>query len=60
MWTLGTMLIAVVIIVAACALAYVGCQAMGVQIPAWVKQVGWIVLIAVVVVLAIRFVVSLW
>jgi hypothetical protein len=52
-------LIITFIIVAACvAIAVVACSAMGIAIPGWVMQIGWIIVIVVVAVVAIKFVVS--
>ncbi len=58
-WSLGEILIAVVIVAAAVALVYVALRQFGVSIPQWVVQVFWIVVVAVVVIFAIRFVLTL-
>lgn len=58
-WSLQQMLIAIVIIAAAVALVYVALRQFGVAIPEWVRQVFWIVVVAFVVILAIRLVFSL-
>lgn len=58
-WSLGDMLIAIVLIAAAVALVWVALRQFGISIPAWVQQVFWIVIVAVVVIAAIRFVLSL-
>jgi len=41
------------------ALVLVALRQFQITVPAWVQQVGWIVLVAVVVIIAIRFVMSL-
>lgn len=53
------MLVAIVVIAAAVALVYVALRQFGVAVPAWVVQVFWIVVIAIVVIAAIRFVLTL-
>ena len=57
--SLGQMAIAIVIIAAVCALLYVALQQFGITIPSWVQQVGGIMVVAMVVIVAIRFVMSL-
>lgn len=57
-WSLGEILIAVVVIAAAIALVYVALRQFGVDIPPWAKQAFWIVIVAFVIVLAIRLVLS--
>ena len=52
--------IAIVGIAAIVALVYVALNKFGVSIPDWVQQVFWIVVVAVVVILAIKFVASMW
>jgi len=51
--------IAIVVIAAIIGLVYVALQKFGVAIPEWVKQVFWILVTAVVIIIAIRFVASL-
>ena len=58
-WGIGEMAIAIVIIVAVVALVLIGCRAMGVEIPGWVVQVFWVIIIAMVIIAGIRFVMSL-
>lgn len=57
--SLGGFLIAVVVIAAAIALVYVALNQFGIAIPEWVKQVFWIIIVAFVVVMAIRIVLGL-
>ncbi len=58
-WGFGDILIFIVIIAACVALVYVALNQFGVSIPPWVMQVFWICVVAVVVIMAIRFVLSL-
>jgi hypothetical protein len=48
----------VIIVAAIAAIVFVACKAMGVAIPGWVVNVFWIVVIAVVCILAIKFLVG--
>lgn len=52
--------IAVVVVAAICALAFVALRQFGIQIPPWVANVFWICAVAVIVILAIKFVASLF
>jgi len=56
---IGQIAIAIVVFAAVVALVYVALKQFGISIPAWVQQVVWICIIAVVVILAIKFVLSL-
>jgi len=58
-WSIGSIAIAIVIIAAVVALVYIALRQFNVSIPAWVVQVFWVLVVAVVVILAIRFVLSL-
>ncbi len=58
-WGIGQMAIAIVIVAACVALVYVALNQFGVAIPEWVKHVFWIVIVAVVVIMAIRIVLGL-
>lgn len=58
-WSISELAIAIVIIAAIVGLVYVALRQFGVAIPAWVVQVFWIVAVAIVVILAIRFVAGL-
>ena len=58
-YSLGQLAIAVVIIAAVVALVYVALRQFGIQIPPWVVQVFWILVVAIVVIAAIRFVLSM-
>ncbi len=55
-WSIAELAIAIVIIAAIVALVYVALQKFGVAIPDWVIQIFWIIVVAFVVVLAIRMV----
>lgn len=59
MWSIGSLLVFLVIVVGCFAVAFVACRAMGVEIPDWVIKIGWIILIVVVAVVAIRFLLTL-
>lgn len=52
-------LIWLIIVCAAIGIAFVAMRVIGVQPPAWAIQIFWIVVVAVVAILAIRFVASL-
>lgn len=58
-FSIGGMLIAVVVIAACIALVYVALRKFGITIPDWAVQVFWIVVVAVVVIFAIKLVLSL-
>ncbi len=58
-WGVGDFLIAIVVLAACFGIAYLALQYFGVTIPAIVYRIFWIVVIAVVAILAIRFVLSL-
>lgn len=58
-FSLVNLLIAVVVIAACCALVCVALRQFGVSIPPWVVQIMWIVIVAFVVIVGIKFVASL-
>ncbi len=58
-WSIVDMAIAVVIIAAIVGLVYVALNQFGVGIPAWVIQVFWILVVAFVVIFAIRLIASM-
>jgi hypothetical protein len=58
-WSLADWLILIVAVAAGIALVYVALRKFGVQIPDWVQHVFWIVVVAFVVIGAIRLVFSL-
>ena len=51
--------IAVIIVAAVVAIVFVACKQMGVAIPAWVVQVFWILVVAVVCIAAIRLLLTI-
>ena len=57
-YSLIQLVITLIIVCAVVGIALVAVRASGVQIPAWVVQIGWIVLIALVAILAIKFLVG--
>lgn len=58
-WSIGDIVIAIVIIAAIVAVMYIALRQFGVAIPPWVIQIFWICLVAVVAIVAIRFLLSL-
>ncbi len=59
-WDLQTMLIAIIIIAACCAVVYlVLTQGFDIKIPPWVIKVLWICIGAFIAIVAIRFLLSL-
>lgn len=57
--TIGGWAIFLVIIAAICAVVWVAVTAFGIVIPGWVVTIFWILVVAVVVIAAIRFLASL-
>lgn len=57
--SLVSLAIAVILIGAVAAIVVVAIRAMGLQIPAWVITMFWIVLVAFVAIFAIRFLASM-
>jgi hypothetical protein len=55
-WGIVDLLVFVVIIAACVALVYIALRQFNVAIPAWVVQVFWVVVVAFVVIFAIRLV----
>jgi uncharacterized protein (DUF983 family) len=58
-YSLLQVLIAVVIVAGAVAIVYVVLERMGVAIPEWVIRIFWILVVAVVAILALKFLFSL-
>jgi hypothetical protein len=58
-YSLINLAIAVVVILAVMALVLLACRQFGIPFPGWIWQVVGIVLVAVVVIVAIKFVASL-
>lgn len=58
-WGIGEIAIAIVVIAAICALVMIALSKFGIAIPEWIKQVIWVVIAAMVIILAIQFVMSL-
>jgi hypothetical protein len=59
-WSVGQMAIAAIIVAAVVGIVYVAFRQMGVAIPPWVIQVVWILIVAIVCILAIKFLVGLF
>lgn len=53
-WSIGSILIAVIVLAAAIAVVYVALQAFGVTPPPWAVKIFWIVLVAFVAVVALK------
>ncbi len=54
-WTLENILIAVVIVAAMVALVWIALREFKITIPPWVLQILWVVAVAFVVIMAIKF-----
>lgn len=52
--------IAIIIIAAIVAIMYVALRKFGIEIPDWVLQIFWIVIVAIVAIVAIKFLLSIW
>jgi hypothetical protein len=48
----------IILVAAIAAIVFIACKAMGVAIPPWVVQVFWVLVIAVVCIVAIKFLVG--
>lgn len=55
----GQIAITVVIIAAVCALVFIALKQFNLSIPSWVVQVFWVLVVAIVIILAIKTVLSL-
>lgn len=53
--TLIQWVVVAIVVAAVIGIALIAIRQTGIQIPAWVGQVGWIVLLAVVAIVAIQF-----
>lgn len=58
-YSFGQILIAIIIVAACLGVTLVAVRAMGLEIPAWVWSILGIIAVAVVAILALRFVLSL-
>ena len=58
-WGIGDLAIAVVVIAAIIALVFVALRRFNVAIPAWVVECFWIVVVAFVIIFAIRLVLTM-
>lgn len=59
-WSILAILIAIVVIAAGVAIVYVALRKFGVTIPDWVVQIFWILVVAFVAILALKFLWSMW
>ncbi len=58
-WGIGEIAVAIIIVAAVVAVVFVALRKFNVAIPEWVVQIFWIMVVAVVCILAIRFLLSL-
>lgn len=58
-YSLAHILILIVVLAACCALVWIALNQFGVSIPGWVMQVFWVVVVAFVVIFAIKLVLSM-
>lgn len=58
-WSLTDVMIAIIILAACIGILYIAMNVFGVQIPQWAVQIFWIVVVAVIAILAIRFLTSM-
>lgn len=58
-WGLGQFLLAVVVVAAVLAVVVIALKQFGVTFPPWVVQIFWVCVVAVVAVIAIRFILIL-
>lgn len=58
-WSLGEMLVLVIVIAACLAVAFVALHQFGIHVPEWVIHIAWIVAVAFVAIIAIRFLLTM-
>jgi hypothetical protein len=58
-YSIGQIAIAVVIVAAVVALVYIALRQFGIAIPDWVVQVFWVLIVAFVIIFAIKLVLSM-
>lgn len=58
-WTFGEIIIAIIIIAAIIGIMYVALRQFGVSIPGWLVHIFWIVVVAFVAIVAIKFLLSM-
>lgn len=54
-YSFGQIIIAVIVIAAIIGIVLIVLKQSGIEIPSWVAQIGWIVLLAIVAIVAIKF-----
>lgn len=59
-WGVGSLAIAIVVIVGICVIVGIVLQKLGWSIPDWVIKIFWVLVIVVVAVWAIKFLLSIW
>jgi len=58
-WTFGQILIVAIVFAACIGITYVALNAFGIVIPSWAVTIFWIVVVAFVAIVAIKFLLSL-
>jgi hypothetical protein len=58
-WGFADIIIAIIVIAAVVAILYYALSWFGIQIPPVVQKIGWILVVAVIAILAVRFLLSL-
>ncbi len=58
-WSLGQIIIAVIVVAACIGILVVACKQFGVAIPDWAIKIFWIVVVACVAIVAIRFLLTM-
>lgn len=58
-WGIGEVLVALIVIAAVVAIFLIAVRTMGIAIPQWVIQILWVVGVAMLAIIAIRFLLSL-
>ena len=58
-YSLLQFLVLIIVVAAACAIVFVVLRAMGVAIPPWIVQIGWILLACALGIVALKFLAGL-
>lgn len=58
-YSAGEIAIGIVVIAALVALVLIALNQFGIKVPEWVKQVGWVLIVALVIIISIRLVMSM-
>jgi hypothetical protein len=57
-WSIGQLMIVIIVVAAVIGIAMIAVRASGIAIPSWVTQIVWIVIVVFVAVLAIKFLIG--